>query len=76
MDAGEAAGLIQRQGSWLSFEDARLGQGRESARLFLKENPKLMQELDARIRGQVSKPPPKLAETKEPKLAETAETKV
>ena len=71
LDAGEATGLIQRQGSWLSFEDTRLGQGRESARLFLKENPKLMQELDARIRGQGSVSQPKLTETQEPNLAET-----
>jgi len=50
LDAGEAAGVIQRQGSWLSAGDTKLGQGRESARLFLKENPKLMQQLDAQIR--------------------------
>ncbi|MBI3330522.1 MAG: recombinase RecA [Candidatus Omnitrophica bacterium] len=50
LDVGETVGVIQRQGSWLSTGDTKLGQGRESARLFLKENPKLMQELDAQIR--------------------------
>jgi len=54
LDAGESLGVIQRQGSWLSFEDTRLGQGRESARLFLRENPKLMQQLEQRIRSQAS----------------------
>ncbi len=50
LDAGETAGVIQRQGSWLAYGDRKLGQGRESARLFLKENPKLMQEIEQRIR--------------------------
>ena len=52
LDAGEAAGLVQRQGSWLSYGETKLGQGRESARLFLKENPHLMQEIDAQVRRQ------------------------
>jgi len=55
LDMGEAAGLIQRQGSWLSYGENKLGQGRESARMFLKENPKLLQELDERIRKQDTK---------------------
>ena len=58
LDVGESAGVIQRQGTWLSFNETKLGQGRESARLFLKENPKLMHDLEARIRGQAGKAPP------------------
>ncbi len=50
IDAGETAGVISRQGSWLSYGDTRLGQGRESARNFLKENPKLLEKLEAEIR--------------------------
>ena len=50
LDAGEAFGVIQRQGSWLSAGETKLGQGREAARAFLKENPKLMQQLDQQIR--------------------------
>jgi recombination protein RecA len=50
LDVGEVLGVIQRQGSWVSFGETKLGQGRESARMFLKENPKLMQQLDAQIR--------------------------
>ena|SRR3989338_4765693 len=56
LDAGEAAGVIQRQGSWLSAGDTKLGQGREAARLFLKENAKLMAQLEAQIRQQASQP--------------------
>ena len=54
LDVGESVGVIQRQGSWLSTGETRLGQGRESARLFLKENPKLMRQLEEQIHRQAS----------------------
>ena len=50
LDVGESVGVIQRQGSWLSSGETKLGQGRESARMFLKENPKLAQQLEGEIR--------------------------
>ena len=63
LDVGEQAGVIQRQGSWLSFSDTKLGQGREGARVFLKENPKLMHQLEQKIRSQAKDgAPAKLAE--------------
>ncbi|MBI4354076.1 MAG: recombinase RecA [Candidatus Omnitrophica bacterium] len=62
LDAGEAAGVIQRQGSWLSAGETKLGQGREAARAFLKENPKLMQQLEEQIRHPSPSSPSKLSE--------------
>ncbi len=50
LDVGESVGVIQRQGSWLSFGDTKLGQGREGARMFLRENPKLLQQLEQQVR--------------------------
>jgi recombination protein RecA len=50
LDVGEASGVVQRQGSWLAWGETRLGQGREAARLFLKENPKLMRQLEEQVR--------------------------
>ena len=50
LDVGETVGVIQRQGSWVSSGETKLGQGRESARMFLRENPKLMRELETQIR--------------------------
>jgi len=50
LDVGETVGVIQRQGSWLSAGEMKLGQGRESARLFLRENPKLMRQLEEQVR--------------------------
>ena len=54
LDVGEQVGVVSRQGNWLSYGEWKLGQGRESARHFLKENPKLMQELEQRIRSQAA----------------------
>jgi len=54
LDVGESVGVVQRQGTWLSTSDTKLGQGRESARLFLKENPKLMRHLEEQIRRQAN----------------------
>ena len=51
LDVGESLGVIQRQGSWLATGETKLGQGREAARHFLRENPKLMRQLDEQIRN-------------------------
>ena len=50
LDMGESLGVISRQGSWLGWGETRLGQGREAARAFLKENPKMMKQLEDQIR--------------------------
>ncbi len=49
LDLGEQVGVVQRQGSWLSSGETRLGQGRESARMYLRENPKFMQQLEVEV---------------------------
>lgn len=50
LDAGETAELVKRSGSWMSYGDIRLGQGREAARQTLKDDPKLLKELESKIR--------------------------
>jgi len=50
LDLGVKAGLIEKAGSWFSYKDARIGQGRESARQYLKDNPKVAEELEKAIR--------------------------
>ncbi len=47
------SGLIERTGTWLSFAGERLGQGRENARLFLKENTDIREKLEAGLRKQL-----------------------
>ncbi len=50
LDMGVDTGIIDRAGSWYSYGDERLGQGRENAKTFLQENPDIMQEVDKKIR--------------------------
>lgn len=53
LDMGVDMGIIDRAGSWYSYGDERLGQGRENAKSFLEENPDIMQEIDRKIRKRV-----------------------
>lgn len=50
IDLGEAFGLIKKSGSWFSYGEERLGQGRENVRKFLKENRSLAEEIEKKIR--------------------------
>lgn len=49
LDLAILAKLVDKTGTWLRYGDVHLGQGREKARLFLKENPKVAQELREKI---------------------------
>jgi recombination protein RecA len=53
LDLGTAHGIIQKSGAWLSFDGERIGQGRESARKWLKDNPDMAAKIDAKIRERV-----------------------
>jgi recombination protein RecA len=50
LDLGVAHKIVDKSGSWYSYGDLRLGQGRENARLFLKDNPDLADEVDRKVR--------------------------
>lgn len=50
IDLGSELDIVQKSGSWYSYNDERLGQGRENAKLFLKENPSLRLEIQLKIR--------------------------
>lgn len=50
LDVGEPAGVITKSGTWYSYGDLRLGQGKENARTFLKNNPDLSAEIESKIR--------------------------
>tara|TARA_B110000091_G_scaffold46825_1_gene51321 strand:+ start:61 stop:1152 length:1092 start_codon:yes stop_codon:yes gene_type:complete len=51
IDLGVAAGIIEKSGSWFSYNEQRIGQGRENAKNFLKENIEIAQELEEKIKG-------------------------
>lgn len=51
LDIGVKAGLVEKSGSWFSYDSVRIGQGRENAKTFLKENPEMADRLEKVIRG-------------------------
>jgi recombination protein RecA len=50
LDLGVTQGLVDKSGSWYSYQDERIGQGRENAKKFLKEHPQMMEEIDRKLR--------------------------
>ncbi len=51
LDIGVKAGLVDKAGSWFSYGDERIGQGRENAKLYLKEHPEMALDLEDKIRA-------------------------
>ncbi|MBU3570083.1 recombinase RecA [Priestia aryabhattai] len=49
LDIGSEVDIVQKSGSWFSYNGERLGQGRENAKIFLKENPKIREEIRKNI---------------------------
>ncbi len=50
VDLGVKAGIVEKSGAWFSYDSQRLGQGRENAKLFLKENPAIAGAIEKAIR--------------------------
>jgi len=50
---GVKANFIDKSGSWYSYKNQRIGQGRENARMFLKDNPMIAKEIEDSIRANV-----------------------
>jgi recombination protein RecA len=51
LDLGVKAGIVDKSGSWFSYGDERIGQGRENAKTFLKENTRISYEIEDKIRA-------------------------
>ncbi len=51
IDLGVKAGLVEKSGAWFSYKGEKLGQGRENAKLFLKEHPEVADEIENKIRA-------------------------
>ena len=58
IDLGVDKGLIEKSGTWLSFGGERMGQGRENARIFLKENTDIREKLENGLRKKMEVPGP------------------
>jgi len=51
VDLGVKAGIVEKSGSWYSYDGSRIGQGRESAKTFLTENPDIADKIEQAIRA-------------------------
>jgi len=50
IDMGVELGILQKSGSWYSFNDSKIGQGRDSVKQFLVDNPEMSEDIETRIR--------------------------
>ena len=55
IDLGVQYGLVQKSGSWFSMGDERIGQGRDNAKAFLRDNPAEAEALEQAIRAEVAR---------------------
>jgi recombination protein RecA len=54
IDLGVELEIIKKAGSWFSYMDNKLGQGRDSVKTLVLDNPELMEELEAKIRAKIN----------------------
>jgi len=50
LDLGVSAGIVEKSGAWFSYDGQRIGQGRQNAKIFLKENTEVAEEIERKIR--------------------------
>ena len=51
LDLGVKAGIVEKSGAWFSYDSIRMGQGRENAKAWLKDNPDMAARIEQQIRG-------------------------
>ena len=51
VDIGSESGIIEKSGAWYSYSGQRIGQGRENAKMFLKDNPAMLAEIEEKVKG-------------------------
>ena len=51
VDLGVKAGVVEKSGAWYSYDSQRIGQGRENAKVFLKQNPDIANKIEAQVRA-------------------------
>jgi recombination protein RecA len=70
LDIGAKAGIVEKSGSWFSFDSVRLGQGRENAKNFLRENPETANKIEDLIRRKQKEVSESLLGESEPETAD------
>jgi recombination protein RecA len=66
IDLGVKAGIIEKSGSWFSYDSTRIGQGRENVRAFLKANPDMADAIEQKVRKSTAKIAEELLGSPEP----------
>jgi recombination protein RecA len=61
LDMGVTLNIVDKSGSWYSFEGERIGQGRENVKAFLVENPEIFSKIETRVREELG-----IADAKKP----------
>lgn len=55
IDLGVQYGIVGKAGAWFDYNDAKIGQGREASKKYLKENPKVMEEIIKKVKAEAAK---------------------
>ncbi len=51
IDLGVKANVVEKSGAWYSYDSTRIGQGRENAKQYLKDNPEMAEEIEHKVRA-------------------------
>ena len=51
LDLASNVGIVQKSGAWFAYNDGKIGQGRENGKAYLKENPEIMREIEAKVKA-------------------------
>lgn len=54
LDLAVERGIVGKSGAWFDYKDAKIGQGREATKVYLKENPKVLDEIEKAVRAKVA----------------------
>jgi recombination protein RecA len=54
LDLAVQHGVVGKSGAWFDYNDAKIGQGREATKKYLKENPDVLAEIEEKVRAQVA----------------------
>ncbi len=54
LDLAVIHGIVDKAGAWFSYKDGKIGQGREASKVYLRENPKVLAEIDKAVRAKVA----------------------
>ena len=71
IDLGSKAEVVEKSGAWYAYKGEKIGQGRENAKIYLEQNPKIAQEIETAIRTKAGFISKKIEENPAPKDKQT-----